>query len=251
MAVNLRHMNRSSIVGLMFTILVMLAARPSRAQVSHSALDGTGNHLTIRIDTLSIKPGENDVFLNVYYTFTTTKPHIFRGYNAHFFFDPKKVTIVDLITDGTASKDLGFQEFNPKAPEAAVVTLGDQEIDLSNPILFKIRLTVSPKMTDTTFLRWDYIDIPDYFGVDTPVVLQDGWIARLKPKTDVALSTPNLEIQSDSALLVPVMISALKNANLKQARLSFQIDTSVLSFVGATANPASNGEITLIDSKDG
>jgi hypothetical protein len=251
MAVNISRSISKAIVALVFTIWVTLTFSSVHARPTHKpgSIDSseTGNHLVIRFDTLSVKPGQSDVILNVYYTFTTTKPHNFRGYNAHFFFDSTKVRIVKLITDSTASANLGYQDLNPKSPEAAVVTLGDQEIDLSNPILFKLELNVLPALTDTTSFRWDYIDIPDYFGVDLPVELLDGSLTRKWPKVDVAITTPPATAKADSSVVLPIAISDLSGANIQSAELSFTIDTSIVTVANVTTDTSSHAVITSVN----
>jgi len=236
----------------------MLTAHVSSAQAAENT---PKNVLRLRFDTLAVLPGTNDVFVNVYYTFDAPKPHDFRGYNAHFFFDSTKTRILDFFTEGTASHALGYQEFNPKPPEAAAVTLNDpgHEIDFSSPVLFKFRISLPLTLTDTAFFTWDYVDIPDYFGVDS-IILENGWVRVQRPSVPVELSTPRASIQADSLLSVPVLVSDLTEANLRTLRLTIHVDSSKLHFEGATAGlhmnvtaaSALGSEITVdLDAKSG
>jgi len=200
------------------------------------------NVFRVRIDTMTLKGGDT-VTLNVYYTFNSTKPHNLNGFVARFLFDSNLVKIVGYSTTGTASDGLMTTESH-----RGLAAIGTSEINLQNPVLFKMRVAASRTLADTAWIHWD----PDWpmftseAGVDT-VIRTDGWVRTAVATGHTALSTPRRSVSgvitgpyADSvAFDLPVMISDIGNANVKSAQLQFKYDPNRLAFIDATTTSKS------------
>jgi hypothetical protein len=142
------------------------------------------------------------------------------------------VTLSDFIESGTATENMGAPTTNNRDTNAAFVILGSYEPDFSKPILFFVRASVQLNPGEKTVFHWKYIEDPKYFLIDT-IIADDGWVAADAAKS-ASVTSPDTSMRADSVISVPVRISDLSGTNVKQARLSFTLDTSVFEFVGAT-----------------
>jgi len=154
------------------------------------------NVMNLRIDTVTANPGAT-VDVRVLYTFTSTHAHDIHDFNARFLFDTSSSKLVAYILAGTASGDL----FDTTGSHTGLLALGNQEINLSDSVLFKIRMTIDSN-ADTAWIGWD----PNWIvfgagdeGVDT-VHQQDGWIRT--PKTNHA-SVRTVERSAGYASIYP------------------------------------------------
>jgi len=199
------------------------------------------NVFRVRIDTITVKPGDTAT-VNVYYTFTSTKPHNLNGFVARFLFDSNLVQIPGYITNGTACEALSATESH-----RGIATLGAQEIDLKNPVLFRMRVAASKSLADTAWIRWDP-DFPMFSteqGVDT-VIQSDGWIRTAFVTAHTILSAPSRTVHgvftgpyADSeAFDLPVTISDISSANVTHALMTFAYDRNRLAVQSVSSKVA-------------
>jgi len=233
---NARHARLGILlVGAIFSLSVhsVLVVPVLRAQ----KLD-TMNVMRVRLDTVTVSPNDGDIFVNAYYTFHLPKPHDIRGFDLRFFYDSTLTRLQPFLLDGTASSSL-TDASNPAPPEARFVVLGSNEIDLTNPVLFKLHFTVA-RLQDSELLRWDraFSEIASWqvnrWGLDT-IILEDGWIRVQQPKVTVSISNPSLTVKADSSLNVPIVVSDLSAAKLRKVRVGFVFDTTALKFVAVSS----------------
>ena len=217
----------------MFTGAILSLSLTSwlRAQ---SNLD-TMNVMRVRLDTVTIQPGDRDIFVNAYYTFHLPKPHDIHAFDLRFFYDSLKTRLQPFILDGTAC--VSYTNFSNWAPpEAKFVVDGSSEINLTDSVLFRLYFTRGG-LTDSESLIWDRIYSETarwqvgYLGLDT-IILEDGWMRVQQPSVAVRISTPPMTVASDSTVNVPLIVSDLSGANVLQAQLGFVFDTTVLKFKG-------------------
>ena len=159
------------------------------------------NIMRVRFDTVTAKPGDT-VTVNVYYTFTATHGHNIEDFRVRMVYDASLLREYRYIMDGTASAAF----FDTTGSHLGILALGNQELDLTNPVLIRVQFVVDPLLTDTAWIRWD--SILKYPGlmfeepqdsVDS-VVLEDGWIRV--PRSAVrseARETEGLNIFPDPA----------------------------------------------------
>ncbi len=157
-------------------LLAMLACYAKQATAQ--------NIMSLRIDTVTAIPGST-VDVRVLYTFTSTHAHNIHDFNARFLFDTSNSNLVAYIMAGTASAAL----LDTTGSHTGLLALGNQEIDLTDSVLFKIRMTVDSN-ADTAWIRWDTNWIvfgAGDEGVDI-VHQQDGWI-RTPKSNNASVST--------------------------------------------------------------
>jgi hypothetical protein len=140
------------------------------------------NVMHLRIDTVTANPGAT-VDVRVLYTFTSTHAHKIHDFNARFLFDTSESQLVSYIMAGTASAMI-TSPADTISSHAGILEVGDgQEIDLTDSVLFKIRMTLDAN-ADTAWIRWDSSWYHGYgLAVFTAgdeeidsVSLEDGWI---------------------------------------------------------------------------
>jgi hypothetical protein len=154
------------------------------------------NVMHLRIDTVTANPGAT-VDVRVLYTFTSTHAHDIHDFNARFLFDTSESRLVAYIMTGTASAALTDTTGSHKG----ILALGNQEIDLTDSVLFIIRMTID-STADTAWVRWD----PNWYhgdgsavftagdeGLDS-VTLEDGWIRTPKSNATVQVASSALEL---------------------------------------------------------
>jgi hypothetical protein len=224
--------------------LTFMQVRTVRAQ-------GT-NVFRVRIDRVTAKAGDT-VDVSVLYTLAAPNPHNIHGFVSRFTFDSTLIRVVDFITDGTASAGMGFTP-NRTPPIAGLVALGNQEIDLTNPVLFKIRIAVNTRLSDTGWLRWDrsITPIDRAWGVDSTVE-DDGWVKTPESRGHVDLATPGITLHGESdgytpdsvTFSLPVIVSGIGAAKMQSAVLRFEYDTSRLAFLGVRQTGAEQISGTL------
>jgi len=152
---------------------VAFCARPVSAQ----------NVMRLRIDTVTAKPGAT-VDVRVLYTFTSTHAHNIHDFNTRFLFDTSKSHLVAYILDGAARIPF-FADTT--GSHAGLLALGTQEIDLTDSVLYTIRMTLDSNLDtingDTAWVRWDpewTLSATQTFGAGDEGVdavdHEDGWI---------------------------------------------------------------------------
>lgn len=198
------------------------------------------NVFRVRIDTVTAKAGDT-VTVNVYYSFTSTHSHALNGYVARFSYNTNLVWIAGYITDSTTASD----GFPVSVSHLGIATSQQgQEINLAKPVLFRMRVVLRSALADTGWIHWD----PDFAMFDSKaevdsIVQQDGWVRTATASGHTVLTTPAVEIAGRSNGYVPdsvrfdlpVIISDIRDANVRSARLSFVFDSSRLRFDSATS----------------
>jgi len=159
------------------------------------------NVMSLRIDTVTANPGAT-VDVRVMYTFTSTHSHNIHDYNARFLFDTLKSHLNAYILTGSASAALSFPNDTIGSHTGLLMVGNGQEIDLTDSILFTIRMTIDSN-ADTALVRWDtnwVVFGAGNEGVDT-VHQKDGWIRTLRPLSvrDVAVDHGSLQIYPNPA----------------------------------------------------
>jgi len=197
----------------------------------------SANVFRASVDRLTANAGDT-VIVSVHYTFTAPKAHNIRGYAARFSFDSTLIRVVDFITDSTASAGMGTVP-NRTPPNAGLVALGSQEIDLTNPVLFKIIIAVNRQLSDTGFLLWNRAItlIDKSWGVDS-IVEDDGWVRTPESNGHVVLTTPGIILHGESdgftpdsvVFQLPILVSDVRFARMSEAVLQFVFDDARLAF---------------------
>jgi len=215
-----------------------------------TALASAQNVFRVRIDTMTVKPGDTTT-VNVYYTFSSSEPHNLNGFVARFLFDSNLIQIPGYITNGTACEALSATESH-----RGIATLGAQEIDLKNPVLFRMRVAASKLLSDTAMIRWDP-DFPMFSaeeGVDT-VMQSNGWIRTALVTAHTVLSAPSRTVYgvftgpyADSeAFDLPVTISDIGSANVTHALMTFAFDRNRLAVQNVSSKLAT-ASVTVLPS---
>src|ERR1035437_8367969 len=207
------------------------------------------NVFRVRIDTITANAGDT-VFVNAYYTFTTSKPHTIDHYLARFLYDASLLRIVGYATDSTASAML----FDTIGTHVGLWAHGDQEINLGNPVLFRIRVVLSSNIGDTAWLRRDrsWMMLDALTGVHS-IIQQDGWIRTATATGHTVMTSPGRSIsgisngyRSDSVGFdLPITISDISKANVRSARLTFVYDSNHLSF-GDASGASKTADLTSV-----
>ncbi len=200
------------------------------------------NVFHIRFDTVTAKAGDT-VAVNVYYSFTSTHAHTINYFQARFSYDTTEIYPVEYDLAGTASGMF----FDTTSSHLGITARGQSEIDLSNPVLFRIKFRVNHQLADTAFIHWDssFVLFDASENVDQ-VTTQDGWIRTATAAGHVVLTTPSVDVKGvtqgyspDSVpFRLPVIASNLSGARMRSAVLSFTYDSTVLSLSGALAGKA-------------
>jgi hypothetical protein len=133
----------------------------------------------------------------VLYTYTFTHAHDVHDFNARFLFDTSESKLVAYIMAGTASAELT----DTTGSHAGLLALGNQEIDLTDSILFILRMTIDSN-ADTAWIRWDSswyhgdgLALLQYGDekIDS-VTLKDGWIRTPHSNASVQVASTSLEL---------------------------------------------------------
>ncbi len=198
------------------------------------------NVFRVRIDTVTAKAGDT-VTVNVYYTLASMHTHSLNGYVARFSYDTNLLWIAGYITDSTTASN----GFPVSVSHLGIATSQQgQEINLAKPVLFRMRVVLRSALADTGWIHWnpDFAMFESTTGVDS-VVQQDGWVRTATASGHTVLTTPAVKIAGKSNGYVPdsvqfdlpMMISDIRDANVRSARLSFVFDSSRLRFDSATS----------------
>jgi len=212
------------------------------------------NVFSIRFDTVTAKAGDT-VTVNAIYTFSSTSAHNINNFTARFEYDSTEAHLLGFVLAGTASGGL----FDTITSHRGITALGQSEIDLTNPVLFRMRFRVDRQLSDTAFVRWD-TNVTMFTmssGVDS-VVRRDGWVRTPATNGHVRIQTPNLEVkgvteglQPDSvSFYLPFMVSNLDSAHITTARLTFTYDSTVLSWAGTVAGSSESLTVDSIETAD-
>ena len=207
------------------------------------------NIFRVRFDTVVARAGDL-VTVNVLYTFTSTHAHSIRDLTLRFVTDSLEIRPVAYLTQGTATANLPDTLWSHTGFHGD----GTSEIDISNPVLIRVQFRVDPRLSDTAFLRWDraFPMFEPNDGVDSEVQ-QDGWIRTDSAKGHVVIQTSGQTIVGETQgyspdsirSQVPVTISNITRANMKDALLTFSIDSSRIAFDSVAS--ASGATVTGID----
>lgn len=198
------------------------------------------NVFRVRIDTVTAKAGDT-VTVNVYYTLASTRTHSLNGYVARFSYDTNLLWIAGYITDSTTASN----GFPVSVSHLGIATSQQgQEINLAKPVLFRMRVVLRSALADTGWIHWkpDFAMFESTTGVDS-VVQQDGWVRTATASGHTVLTTPAVKIAGKSNGYVPdsvrfdlpLMISDIRDANVRSGQLSFVYDSSRLRFDSATS----------------
>ncbi len=210
------------------------------------------NVLHVRIDTLTVASAPNDVIIAVTYKLDAKHAHDFYGYDSRFSYDASKATAVSVIFDNSATDISGtFHQGSTLPGEVRATALGGSELDLSNPVLYRVRFTVFAGIIDTAFLHFFRFDITDSMKIDS-VKLQDGWIRLDRPvvppkKINLSLVSSNLTVKADSSIDIPIGITNMTGGELKKGIFSFRFDTTALDFVRSVSGTISGDVIVTSD----
>jgi len=230
-----------------FTLFILTGMRVERVEAQ--------NVFHVWFDTVTARAGDT-VEMNVHYTFTSTHSHSIDSYQLRFMYDTSEVFPIypyAFVLDSTASGLF----FDTTFSHSGILAIGQSELDLTNPVLIRIRFRVNRQLADTAFIRWDTSS--DLFdpseGVDQ-VILQDGWIRTASVAGHMALSTPPVTVHGitdgyspDSvAFKLPVSVSNIASANIRSALFSFAYDSARFPLNGVSADAASGIEVDSVNS---
>jgi hypothetical protein len=196
--------------------------------------------MRVRIDTVSGNAGDT-VTVNVFYTFTGSVPFDLHSFNAKFEYDTSLAWIAGYVTSGTASKAIPVYD-NSHLGIVCLASSGT-DIDFSNPVLFRMRVALKHALSDTAWIHWVA------FGTDAPVdsvVTQDGWARTVTVTAHTVLHAPQRTVHGifrglypDSVRFdLPVIVSDILSANVKQALLTFAFDHNHLAIESVTSKIA-------------
>ncbi len=189
------------------------------------------NVMHVRVDTLTAQPGDT-VFVNVLYTFQATRGHNVHDFVARFLFDSSDMTILGYQLAGTASAAISFIQDTTIGDHTGLVAVGnlqDNEIDLTDSVLFRMRVAIPPQLADTAWIRWDtnwaVFDVSD--SVDS-VVREDGWVRTPSTAGHISLAMPSVRADTGQSVRVPVLLGDVHRAGISAGVLRFVIDTMQL-----------------------
>jgi hypothetical protein len=196
------------------------------------------NVFSIRFDTVTAKGGDT-VTVNAYYTFSATGAHDINNFTAQLDYDSTEARLLGFVIGGTASAAF---DTTARASHRGLTVGGgqfDQEIDLTNPVLFGIRFLVNRQLADTAFVQWDTnVTMFDSASNVNQVIYKNGWMRTLSTAGHVVIQTPGKTIKGitegyspDSVFFeLPFVVSNLNSAKMTSARLTFTYDSTVLSW---------------------
>ncbi len=225
-------MRRLQCAALMVFMLTGILAGLAKAQ----------NVFRVRFDTITAQAGDT-VAVNVYYDFTSTHSHNLDYFQLRLQYDSSEIYPIGYELDGTASA--GF--FDTTVSHLGIAAQGQSELDLSNPVLIRIRFRINRQLADTAFIRWDTsFNLLDPSENIDQVLREDGWIRTASAAGHVVVSTPAATIHGvtvgyspDSvAFDLPVSVSDIAAANMQSALLSFSYDSTVLSLGSVSSRTA-------------
>src|ERR1700733_10576442 len=144
----------------------MIAFAVSACAISAQAQFG----VSLRFDTATANPGDT-VNLDVYYKFTSGQPQDVQDFDVRYEYDTTEIYAFDYILDGTASANMSILDTSHHG-----ILVANGSLDLTNPILFKIRFRVNKRLSDTAFIQWDTGVTVFDFSDSINVTEQNGWI---------------------------------------------------------------------------
>jgi hypothetical protein len=149
---------------------------------------------------------------------------------SNYFFD---------LTSACGTADYHIGNSTPSTGNAYVVVLSGRELDLSKKLLFSMSFTAKSLLNDKErndtvgMMEVVRFDLLDDSGIDT-VIIQNGWIkyvAEPPPpirRKSVSLTSDAVTIQSDSSFWMPLNISEVDSAAIKNAVFTFTVDSNSL-----------------------
>jgi hypothetical protein len=201
------------------------------------------NVLRIWFDTVVVKSVPSQfVVMNCWFSYDFPKPHSFRGFDMRFIYEAHQIQPSNYFFDKTTAcgmADYHIGNSNPSTGNAYVVVLSGRELDLTKQLLFSMSFTAKAMLNDRErndtvgLMEVVRFDLPDESGIDT-VIITNGWIKYVQaPPTplkrkSIRISSEALTLQSDSSGWIPVYTTALDSAVIKNAVLTFTVDTTVI-----------------------
>ncbi len=213
------------------------------------------------VDRISGNAGDS-VTIGVRYDLSGSKPHNLRSLIARLIYDSSLIHVVSIETSGTATSLLYILDtISPSVIGFLAAGQSNQEIDLANPVLFRLKAVLNSKLSDTAWLRWDQSVAmfgDSSYGIDS-IEEVDGWARTPQASGHVAVTIPRVIIygQSDGytadsvKTVVPVMLSDISRAGTQSARFSFSYDVQRLLFTGASTKESSDVGIGSLSSTSG
>ena len=216
------------------------------------------NVFRVSVDRVAMNGGDS-VDVSVRYTLTATKPHDIHSITARLMYDSSLIHVVSLETKGTATN--GFYILDTITPTVIGLLAagsGDQEIDLTNPVLFRLRVWVNPRLSDTAWIGWErsvtmFGDTS--YGIDS-VIMDDGWVTTANSFARTTISIPPVRalgrsdgFSPDSVRFsIPIVLSDIGKANVRSGKLNATFETNRLSFVGASSGNQNDAMIANVSS---
>jgi|GEM_PF-2792688 len=216
-----------------FTLFLLTGSHIERAKAQ--------NVFHVWFDTVTAKAGDT-VEVNVYYTFTSTHAHTLNYFQLRFQYDSSEIFPIGYDLAGTASGMF----FDTTTSHLGIAAQGQSELDLTNPVLIRIRFRVNRQLADTAFIRWDTsFDLFDQNENVDQVLRRDGWIRTATAAGHLVLRTPPITLHGvtagyspDSvAFELPFVASDITSANMQTALLTFTYDSTLLSLQSFTFKP--------------
>jgi hypothetical protein len=207
---------------------------------------------------MTVQEAPNDIFVNVYASLKTTHAADFYGFTSALRYDTTKLRAVSVEFVGACTENAQYHFGNarplgyPGETRAVALNQTGSPFNLANPLLYSVRFTVLSKMQDkdTAVIEHAYFDaIQSQTHIDS-VRLLGGWVRLEKPvippvRVDLQLTSRDTSVAADSEVMVPVGISDMTGAKLKQALFTFEFDPKVLVFKDALPGMLDSGGLRL------
>jgi hypothetical protein len=221
------------ILRLLFRVVLTALAVSSAAVTAQAQYT-----VNLRFDTVKANPGDTAVDVDVYYKFSSIPTEAIEDFDVRFEYDTTEIYAFDYILDGTASANMSILDTSHHG-----ILVANGSLDLTNPILFKIRFRVNQRLADTSFIQWDTGVTVFDFADSINLIEQNGWIKTPTAAGHVSLSIPSKTVDTGEVFTIPVSITGIDSANIDSGVLRFEVDTTILPFRGAFASALSNSAV--------
>lgn len=229
--------------------------------ISASVHAQNSNVFHVAVDRITASGGDSAT-VSVRYVFNATKTHNLHSVTARLTYDSSLVRIVAVETAGTATSLLYILDtIAPSVIGFLGAGQSNQELDLTNPVLFRLKVVLNRNLSDTAWIRWDrsvamFGDTS--YGVDS-LEQVDGWARSSDAFGHIVLGIPRIRVtgQSDGytadsvRFTVPIVLSDVSLAGIQAATLSFSYDPKRMVFVGASTNGSADVGVGSILNKSG
>jgi len=204
------------------------------------------NVVHVRVDTLTANAGDT-VDVNVLYTFQATRGHNIHDFTARFLFDSSDMTILGYDRDSTASAVISYSQDTTIGNQSGLIVLGElqgNEIDLTDSVLFRIRVALNPRLADTAWIRWDTnFGVFDQSDSVDSVVREDGWVRTRSTAGHIELSMPSIQSDTGMDIQVPILLGDVRPAGIGSAVLRFIVDRYQLPLRNVVAGTESDAQL--------